>query len=280
MVQKLMEVTRDMFQQAYEDADRPFIASTRVLESTLPLVLTAVDNEASGTTRRGVLVARAGQTLPFFSYAKDGVVPGLNVQALPDDTNLQIARRTNAQEDFAMEEFSLTMRSLTVEYGASVAPTYTDADAIAATRGGGTAVIFDPTSIAVPAVLQSSLMNENVIMAAVQPHLTLSLSWDKRSENIGAADLIPCGNAQSFMRATGKNSPEGRYRFREGFAWRNSGADSSFLALMTLARSVSIPYTQLLVQGGTAPATAPLTRVVAHLKFRVHGISFGYGSRN
>jgi hypothetical protein len=273
----LFNLTRKQMAAAYSKAGRQFIASTRTLESTAPLVFTAVDTGVIGAVVSGMLVAAAGQELSFFSYGRDQQVPGTGQQALFDDTNIVRAQSTNANEDFAIESFSVTHRSTVINYALANRPTAADARVIEAVSGGPS-VFYDPEANLAPGVVHSALNNEDALWAAVQPHLFLRLKWEKREEELGCLDLVTEGGAKSYMRAQGKPSTDDRYTFREGFAWRRDGSDSKFQAIARLARSIVVPYKAARPQGQAA-AIGPVS-VTLHVKFRVHGIAFGYGSSN
>jgi hypothetical protein len=287
-------IQRTIIRDAYEKAGKPYLVNSRPYESTLPIKFDVVAGPTyvagDGALGTGFLVARAGQTLEFFGYGRSANGGG-QVSALNDDTTIVQARHTNASEDFVVEGASLTHRSTRFIFAqtdiATVQGATTDADVLAALGFGATtqpnsAAAFDPSAMYAPLVVQSPVNLEDGLLGAVLPHLNLEFVWGgKRTEPVGCLDNVPEGAAKSLLRSSGLPSTDNRMKIPEGYLWRKSGADEDFIARAILARAIVIPFTNVrfpsVAPGGAG--SRPLS-VWMDLKLRLHGVAFGFPSRN
>src|SRR5262249_20037375 len=139
-------IQRKIITKAYEEAKRAYLVNSRPYESTLPIRFEYVSGAryAAGSPAAGLptgfLVARANQVLEFFGYGRSANGQG-GPGALPDDTTIVSARKTNASEDLVIEGVSLTHRSTRIvwsssDYGAESINT-TDPDVVGAFGGNG-----------------------------------------------------------------------------------------------------------------------------------------------
>lgn len=313
-MEMLFETQRSQVIKSYKVAGQPFIAGTKPYKSTATFNFFTVNSFGATALlagSAGLLVARAGQRVEWFSYPLGSPVPGSQVSftppgtaavnvasivALEDDTNISKPRSTNGSEDYIIEGLSVSTRSVRCAWlatditamnallgiqtsGAAVAP---DADLTSAQLAG--IPVYDPGALIVPPQVQSPINLENTLLSAIAPHISIEFEWDRgRVEKVGTLDQIPEGSAKSFLRANGDPRTDNRYRIPEGYVWRrDSQPDSEFIVRGTLLRSVVIPMSGITfpsaVSGtptGRMPAIVSLDTVL-----RVHGLAIKLPSRN
>lgn len=282
-------IQRSIVKGQYEKAGRPYLVNSRPYESCLPWLaaIVAGQNIGVGLPTSGAFVFRANQINEYFGYGRAAQGTG-NTQVLLDDTTLSTGRRTNASEDFVIEGISATHRSTRIGYApASITNSgFVDPDVVAALSAAPNSngpVIYDPTALYVPAVIQSPVNLESALWEALKPHVFLEMVWgNKRTEQIGTLDEIPEGAAKSLLKASGVPSVDNRFKVPEGYLWRgNNSTDQDFIVRATLARAVVVPFAQAVFPSANIAAAgqAP-TYLAMDVKMRLHGVAFAYPSRN
>lgn len=294
MSEPLFQTQRKKVIDAYKNAGEPFNASTKPYKSTVSWQWT----QANVITASSVtwLIARQGQSLPWFGYKIGDVVPGNQGLATPfraateSDTNLSKARTTNGAEDFVIEGMSATNSSVRISYqtadggtpGAAVntGGILTDVDVVAAVSGG--AAIFDPGALYVPPQIQSPFNLENGLYRALAPHIALEFEWDRgRIVKMGTLEQLPEGAANSYLRAVGEPSTNDRYRIPEGYLWRREGQpDCEFVARGTTTEPVCVPILNVALPSSVTPAVGVIGKAFLDVVIRLHGLSVKLPSRN
>lgn len=266
----------------YAGASQPFRASTLPYHSVRTLRFDIRD--ADTTNGIAWAVARANQTLDFFSYGVGDRIPmgpQANFNATEAETNLAKAKSTNGASDFVIEGVGLKQRAMTIAYQGSTAiaaTPATDADVLSALAGE--TPIIDPAAIAMVPQGQSPFNLENPAFEGILPFLSLEFEWDrKRTEKIGVCDLLPQASGGSALRSNGVALSENRYRIPEGYLWRRDGEpDGEFVARCRLERSIVMPISlRQQVSGSTYYAP---TALYLEIQMRLFGLEVSLPSQN
>lgn len=274
---------RDKLLKMYAAAGQPFRASTLPYHSVRSLKFEIA--HADTTNGIAYAVARANQTLDFFSYGvgdRISLGPTANYQATEAETNLAKAKSTNGASDFVIEAVGITCRAMSVAYSSATAlassPAITDTDVAGAFTGA--TPICDPASLLMPPQGQSPFNLENAPFAAILPFLSLEFEWDrKRSEKLGCCDLLPQASGGSALRSNGVPHTDNRYRIPEGYMWRRDGEpDGEFVARVRVERAIVIPVS-LRTQIGAATYVAP-DALYCELAMRLFGLEVSLPSSN
>jgi len=278
-MEALFETQRKKVLKMYAAAKQPFEATTIPYKSTVCVQATDSGLDSAGN---GFLLI-APQTLEFFSYGINQPVPGDPSLRLANesDTNMAAARKTNGNEDYIIEGISLTARDLRIAYSALQSAAIGGSSAAVVAAAAGKAPIFDPSSILMPAQVQSPFNLEDAFPEAIVPHCSLTFTFDRRKIfKIGTLDQIPEGGRKSYLRAGGEPSTSDRYKIPEGYLWRRDGQpDCEFSATMQIQETIVFPYTKV-IPGFTITAAATPVNVLLNLSMRVHGLSVRLPSQN
>ena len=313
-METLFATQRSLVLKNYNDIGQKYIAGTKPYKSSAAFNFFNV--QSFGATAllagsAGILVARAGQRVEWFTYGIGQVVqntatsftppgttntPIVAQNALEDDTNLSKPRSTNGTEDFIIEGISATARSTRMAW---LAADVTAMNALMGNQSSGAAVsvdadvvnlqngvipLLDPAALLAPPQVHSPINLEAVLMQALAPHIVIEFEWDRgRVEKIGTLDQIPEGGAKSFLRSHGDPRTDNRYRIPEGYVWRRDGQpDSEFIVRGTLLRSVAVPISGITFPSGVSGT--PTGRMPALLSLdvvvRLHGLAIKLPSRN
>lgn len=288
MSQLQITTQRQRIIEKWKASGRPYITTFKAYKSTAQVQFDVVQ-PLGGTAAEPAMahaVARAGQTIEFFSYGMGEAIPygpaPMTRRANAADTNLARAHSTNGQEDFVIEGASLTASSTRVAYDQDLLATIIDPDVIGAYRGN--VPLHDPASLIAPPQVSSPFNLEQVLMQAVAPLATFEIEFDRRrKEQIGTLDQVPEGGAKSFLRAHGDPRTDNRIRFPEGYVWMGEGQpDSEMIVRATLKTAVVIPIStvEVLAMLNVDAQQVPPKFLFLDLALRVHGLSCGPQSRN
>jgi hypothetical protein len=272
----LFQFARKQAIAAYQQSGRDYIASTREYFSTLPLVGEVAQNVTIGSTAVCLVKFPKGQVLSFFSYGLSDQIPGTNRKAEADDTNLQTAQETNANEDMVIEGISVSIRNSRIGYDADDIAWSTDEVVDDALSLGG-AVLFDPAAALSPPTKDSPFNLEDPWLQLLQ-HMDLSFRWNKRIEDVAGMFRFYQGGGRSLLRANGNPDVNNRAGFPEGWHWRRAGTDSKFLAIATLDRDIVVPMPSVALPSSVG-AVNP-TGFEVDVRFGVHGIAFSFPTQN
>jgi hypothetical protein len=275
----LFATQREKLLDAYKKAGQEFVASTMPYHSVRSLKWDIVAQPA-GQTLTAFAVARANQSLEFFTYGVGDAIALATTQqkATEAETNLASGKSTNGAADFVIEGVGFSSRGARIVYPEeSIA--ITDPDVLAALDTGAFP-IADPAAIIMPPQVASPFNLENAMFQAILGYMSLEFEFDRRrTEKLGVVDLLPQAGAQSYLRANGVPASENRWRIPEGYLWRRDGQpDSEFLARCILQSPVIVPI-NLVSLPGEVPTTAP-TAIYTDITMRVFGLEVDLPSAN
>lgn len=288
--------------QAYEAANRPFIARTMPHHSVQFLQFDAVSYDQAPSPGAGYLIARAGQLLNFFSYGiGDRIqVANTNVQfaATESETTLTKGKSTQGAADFVIEGLGISHRGTRIvwvdldEVNADclthLLSTTTDSaiHGNALGQGGlfdGTKLIMDPGALIAPPQVHSPFNMEDALLQAVLPVLRINFEIDGAQSalaKLGPSDIMPQAGAASYLRTNGVPSTDNRFRIPEGILWRRDGeTDSELIVKATLDRDVVFPLSGLVSPFNATKLLFPQT-VVIDLSMRLYGLELRLPSTN
>lgn len=283
---KLFMTQRRAMIEAYKVAGQPFSASTKPYKSTVAWKWDSAANSTISSV--GWFIARAGQTLAWFSYKIGDSVPGAQAAYRPAteaDTNVSKARTTNGAEDFVIEGMSASNRSIRAEFvGGAGSGFFFAADPDVGNASVAKVPVIDPAALFIPPQIQAPFNLENAMYRALAGHVAVEFEWDRsKVVKMGTLEQLPEGAANSYLRASGEPSTNDRYRIPEGYLWRREGQpDSEFIVRGTLTEPVCMPYIMVVQPNNTTVAGSVAASGPVYLDsvLRLHGLSVKLPSRN
>lgn len=254
--------------EAYEALKRPYIVNTRPYHSVQSIKWDVVQGLPNATPAQAMAVARAGQTLKFFTYGIGQVISlsgNGQFQATEAETTQTEALKTN-NDDFAIQWIGAFARGNKVAYTANP---FTDTDQAVVDAMLGKVAIGDPFSYRLPAESGSPALLEMAMYHLLAPYITVQFQWDNglRTEKVGTLDQYTQGGGASYLHSNGEPSSEGRIYQPEGYSWTRPGQPGSqFQALGVLTQDVVMPISLNQVPGGNyVTPTAIWTEMVLRL---------------
>lgn len=248
---QLARTMRDKVLTDYERFGKAYEVNTKPYHSTLPLQLDVVDVDAANQV--AFAVARR-QTLNFFSYGVGERVTMGNTnferRATEADTNLSRPKSTNGAADVILEAISFSCRGYRVQdAGLSDSPqepflsagVLADPDVVAAVAGRGPMV--DPGSLYFPPQVYSPFNLEDAFFNGLLGYMSCEIEWDsRRTEKLGALDVMPQGGARSLLRSNGVPDTKNFLCIEEGYIWARDGQpDSELVVKASVDESVVFP---------------------------------------
>ena len=261
------------FAEAYEALKRSYRTNTRPYHSTQSVAWTVVQPQTGVTPPQAMAVAKAGQTLNWFTYGIGQVISlsgAAQFRTTPAETNLTKALETN-NDDFAIQWIGAYARGNKVAYAANP---FADTDASVISAMSGQTAIYDPFSYRLPAEAGSPATLEMLMFHALAPYIDVRLEWDNGmpTEKIGTLDQFTQGGGASYLHSNGEPSTEARLVIPEGYGWTRAGQAGSQLAVYgVLTQDVVVPISLSAIPGGAALAPSFL---YTELVMRLGGVHF------
>lgn len=234
---------------AYEGEGVPYEVNTKPYHSTMTLRGEVVTVNAA---QQYAFLVFGRQTLEFFSYGVGEFITlgSFQRRATDADTNLAKSKSTNGASDVVIEGLGFSSRGVRVtDANLSAAPQEpflsgalsTNPDVLAMIRGERPVV--DPGSLYAPPQVYSPFNLEDAIFNGVLGYLSCEIEWDrKRTEKLGAIDIMPQGGARSLLRSNGMPDSKNRWCVEEGYVWRRDGQpDSELVVRVRLEEAVIVP---------------------------------------
>lgn len=278
---ELFRTQRENLIEAFREARKPFVATTKPYKSTRSLIGTIVDS--------GNDVAFAvfnPQVVNFFDYQIGQQLPdgfGGTFNAPDSWTNMQKASQTNGAVRFVVEGISCTYRNPRFAYASADKPAqivtpavmaFFEGNAAAGVTGTPPPTGIDAAAILAPAQLHSPFNLEAAIANACSKASSLYVQFDQEKiDYVGTGDEFPEGGAQSYLRAQGQPRHDNRYRIPEGYLWREAGQpDSTLNVIWSLREPVVIPISGVELPG-LAEGTKLPSKLALDITLRLHGLA-------
>lgn len=262
--------------------DKEFIFKSFPYQSRAQIFFQVTDPDATPSPGVAYATARAGQQIHWFTFGiNDPIAKGpVNQAATPADTNMSDGNKTNGAEDYVIEGISVALKGVRLQVAGGV-PAGGPVDPDVVNMFAGLNPFWDPAGIVTPPQVHSPFNLEQGLWQAVAPYLDVELVFDRSNHTpVGTADLFPCANASSYLRANGEPTARNYWRCDEGYLWRRDGQPDSDLDVVGVLREpVTVPINTGLFHTDAGPIVVP-TGFWLDVGMRLHGVTFKLPSQN